>query len=95
MEAKTAPETYESEVLDRLGLVAGMYAELQIGNRIDEYIAQDFEEREVSIGQAVKAVVLNRIGFVQQSLYLTPRFFDSGPNERLVGRGYPAGASSR
>jgi hypothetical protein len=52
MEATVAPETYESEVLDHLGLVAGMYDELQIGDRIDEHIAQDFEERGVSIGQA-------------------------------------------
>ena len=86
MEA-TAPETYESEVLDHLGLVAGMYDELQIGTRIDEHIAQDFEEREVSIGQAVKAMVLNGLGFVQQSLYLTPQFFKARPTERLIGEG--------
>jgi len=87
MEATTAPETYESEVLDHLGLVAGMYDELQIGDRIDEHIAQDFEGREVSIGQAVKTMVINGLGFVQQSLYLTPQFFDSRPTERLIGEG--------
>ncbi len=41
-----------------------MFEELEIGDRIDEQIAQDLDEREVSIGQAVKAVVLNGFGFV-------------------------------
>ena len=54
MEATVAPETYESEILDHLGLVSGMYDELQIGDRIDEHIAQDFGEREVSIGQSAE-----------------------------------------
>jgi hypothetical protein len=58
-------ELPESKVLDHLGLVAGMFEELEIGDRIDEHIAQDFEEREVSVGQAVKALVLNGFGFVQ------------------------------
>ena len=77
----------ESKVLDHLGLVAGMFEELEIGDRIDEQIAQDFEEREVSVGQAVKAMVLNGFGFVQQRLYLTPQFFERVPTERLIGEG--------
>jgi transposase len=74
-------ELLESKILDHLGLVAGMFEELEIGARIDEHIAQDFDEREVSVGQAVKAMVLNGFGFVQQRLYLTPEFF-----ERAEGR---------
>ena len=77
----------ESKVLDHLGLVAGMFEELEIGDRIDDQIAQDFEEREVSVGQAVKAMVLNGFGFVQQRLYLTPQFFERVPTERLIGEG--------
>jgi len=77
----------ESKVLDHLGLVAGMFEELEIGDRIDEHIAQDFEEREISVGQAVKAMVLNGFGFVQQRLYLTPKFFERVPTERLIGEG--------
>ena len=77
----------ESKILDHLGLVAGMFEELEIGDRIDEHIPQDFEEREVSVGQAVKAMVLNGFGFVQQRLYLTPQFFERVPTERLIGEG--------
>ena len=43
-------ETCESKELDHLGLVAEMYDELEIGDRIDEHIAQDFEQRTVSVG---------------------------------------------
>lgn len=80
-------ESCESRELDHLGLVAGMYDELEIGKRIDEHIAQDFEQRKVSVGQAVKAMVLNGLGFVRQSLYLTPQFFETRPTERLIGEG--------
>jgi transposase len=80
-------ESCESKELDHLGLVAGMYDELKIGKRIDEHIAQDFEQRKVSVGQAVKAMVINGLGFVRQSLYLTPQFFETRPTERLIGEG--------
>ncbi len=80
-------ELPESKVLDHLGLVVGMFEELEIGDRIDEHIAQDFDEREISVGQAVKALVLNGFGFVQQRLYLTPKLFERVPTERLIGEG--------
>lgn len=80
-------QSCESKELDHLGLVAGMYDELEIGKRIDEHITQDFEQRKVSVGQAVKAMVLNGLGFVRQSLYLTPQFFETRPTERLIGEG--------
>lgn len=66
---------YQSKILDHLGLVAAMYDELEIGQQIDQAITQDFDERIVSIGQAVKAMVLNGLGFVNQRLYLMPAFF--------------------
>jgi len=87
MQAPTAPPTYESEILDHLGLVAGMYDELEIGRRIDSCIAQDLDRREVSVGQAAGAMVVNGLGTVQKSLYLTPRFFNNRPTERLIGEG--------
>ena len=46
--------TYQSQVLDHLGLVAGMYTELRIGEVIDQAIPQDTTKRTVSLGQAVK-----------------------------------------
>lgn len=78
---------YQSQILDHLGLVAGMYDELEIGEQIDEAIHQDLEKRTVSIGKAVKAMVINGLGFVEQRLYLVPSFFETKPTERLVGEG--------
>jgi transposase len=79
------PATYQSQILDHLGLVAGMFDELGIGEVLDRRIAQDASRRQVSVGQAVKAMVLNGLGFVNQQLYLVPSFFDNKPLERLIG----------
>src|ERR671914_2717213 len=61
---------YKSCTLAHLGLVGGMYEELGIGEVIDRAVPQDEERRFVSVGQAVKAMVLNGLGFVNQRLYL-------------------------
>src|SRR5881409_2093480 len=78
---------YKSRTLAHLGLVAGMYEELGIGEVIDRVVSQDEERRFVSVGQAVKAMVLNGLGFVNQRLYLIPHFFQDKPTERLLGAG--------
>lgn len=78
---------YRSQILDHLGLVAGMYEELGIGEELDALIPQDLDQRVVSVGQAVKAMVLNGLGFVNQTLYLTPQFYETKPTERLIGTG--------
>jgi len=82
--------TYQSQVLDHLGLVAGMFNALRIGEVIDRAIPQDLPKRTVSLGQAVKALVLNGLGFVNQQLSLGPSFFQTKPTERLVGLEIPA-----
>jgi transposase len=78
---------YESRHLGHLGLVAGIFDELGLGEAIDRLIPQDHERRIVSVGQAVKAMVLNGLGFVNQRLYLVPHFFQDKPTERLIGAG--------
>jgi hypothetical protein len=67
--------SYRSQVLDHLGLVAGMFDELGIGEVIDQATQQNPEMRLVTAGHAVKAMVLNGLGFVNQQLDLVPRFF--------------------
>jgi hypothetical protein len=64
-----------------------MNEELGIGERIDQVIDQDFDKRQVSLGQAVKARVLNGLGFVNQRLYLMPTFLWDKPTHRRVGEG--------
>jgi len=77
----------ESKELNHLGLVAGMYDELGIGESIDALIPQDMKQRNISIGQGLKAMVLNGLGFVNQRLYLLPHFFEGKPVEQLLGEG--------
>jgi transposase len=77
--------TYKSETLEHLGLVAAMFDELGIGELVDELVPQDLSQRRVSVGQALKAMVLNGLGFANRRLYLMPEFFRNKPTERLVG----------
>jgi transposase len=76
--------TYRSQVLDHLGLVAGMFDELGLGDVIDQATQQHPEMRDLTVGEAVKAMVLNGLGFINQALYLVPRFFQNKPTSRLI-----------
>jgi transposase len=78
------PHLYRSQILDHLGLVAGMFDELGIGEVIDRATQQNPERRIVTAGHAVNAMVLNGLGFVHQQRYLVPRFFPDKPLSRLV-----------
>jgi transposase len=84
------PQPYRSQSLDHLGLVAGMFDELCIGAVIDQATRQNPETRIVTVGNAVKAMVLNGLGFVNQPLYLVPRFFQNKPTHRLIAPGIEA-----
>ena len=78
------PPTYSSQVLDHLGLIAGMFDELAIGDVLDQATHQNPEMRDLTVGEAVKAMVLNGLGFINQALYLVPRFFQNKPTSRLI-----------
>jgi transposase len=70
LQAMCETETYKSETLEHLGLVAGMFDELTIGELVDELVPQDLSQRKVSVGQALNAFVLNGLGFANRRLYL-------------------------
>src|SRR5215813_13989036 len=77
-------QTYRSQILDHLGLVAGMFYELGIGDVVDKATQQNPEMRDLTVGEAVKAMVLNGLGFINQALYLVPHFFQNKPTFRLI-----------
>lgn len=79
---------YSSQDLGHLGIVAGMCHQVGLIERIDERVADT--GREVSVGQAVQAMVLNGLGFVGRALYLTPEFFHNKPVDILIGEGVSA-----
>jgi len=81
---------YESKLLDHLGLVAGMVDELGLVELINQMLPKPAEPSVVSYGHAVKAMIVNGLGFVQRTLYLMPEFFQNKPVDRLVGAGIEA-----
>ena len=76
---------YETKNLNHLGLVAGQFDSLGLVELIDRIIPQSDEKRTVSLGQAVKAMVVNGLGFANHTLYLMPDFYENKPVERLIG----------
>jgi len=67
-----------------------MFEELGIGAVINQATQQNPETRIVTVGTAVKAMVLNGLGFVNQQLSLVPTFFHNKPTQRLVAPGIEA-----
>ena len=73
-----------SQVLDHLGLGAGMLDELGLGDGLDQATQQNPAMRDLTVGEAVKAMVLNVLGFINHAPYLVPRFFQNKPTSRLI-----------
>lgn len=49
----------------------------------------------LSLGQVVKAMILNGLGLVSAPLYLFERFFGGKATEHLLGEGYKSGIPER
>ena len=77
---------YSTKAVDHLGLIAGMVDELGIVDVIDNAIEQDMKKRHLSIGQVVKAMILNGLGFTSRPIYLTPQFFQTKALDILIGK---------
>jgi hypothetical protein len=73
-----------SQVLDHLGLVAGMFDELGIGEILDQAPHHNPELRALPVGEAVNAMVRNGLGWSTQARSLVPRCFDHTPTDQLV-----------
>ena len=73
--SKNVETPYQVKNLDHLGLIAAQFDALGLVELIDNMIPQCEEKRTVSVGQAVKAMVVNGLGFANHTLYLMPEFF--------------------
>ena len=87
---ESTDKPYEIKNLDHLGLIAAQFDDLGLVELIDSMVPQDKEKRTVSLGQSVKAMVINGLGFANHTLYLMPEFFADKPIERLIGPGITA-----
>lgn len=81
-------DTFSTQNLDHLGIVAGVCQQIDLIEQINHHIPN--EGRKVSVGQAVQAMVLNGLGFVGRALYLTPEFYRTKPVDLLIGEGIEA-----
>src|SRR5258707_12203113 len=74
--------------IDHLGIVAGICKQIDLIGQIDRQVGDS--GRKVSVEQAIQAMVLNGLGFVNRPLYLTPEFYANKPVELLIGPGITA-----
>ena len=77
-----------TQQLDHLGIVAGICQQIDLIGQIDQLVGTN--GRKVSVGQAIQAMVLNGLGFVNRPLYLTLEFYANKPVEVLIGKGIKA-----
>ena len=82
MEIRTLP-------LEHLGLVAGVFDQLEISELIDDRIPK-LRNHNLEHSKVIKAMILNALGYVGQRLYLFPEFYEKLPIERLLGEGVTA-----
>jgi len=70
--------------IDHHGLVAGVIDDLQIPEIIDRCLPPNGQEN-VTFGEAVKAMIMNGLGFTNRPISLTPQFFENLPLSDLFG----------
>lgn len=72
--------------IDHNGIVAGIIDEMGLVEQLNQRLGQH-PLHVVSPGQAVKAMILNGLGFVSAPLYLFEQFFVGKATEHLIGEG--------
>jgi transposase len=76
-------------LVGHLGIIAGIYDILGIGEVIDQVIPKK-RHHKLPHSVVVKAMILNALGFSGQRLYLFSNFFKTIPVEQLLGKGISA-----
>jgi Transposase len=72
--------------LGHLGLIAGVFLELEVDKLIDEKLPKE-RDHKIPHSVCILAMVLNGLGFIGQRLYLFPDFFRNISIGRLFGEG--------
>lgn len=85
MDESDAPQI-EVQNIDHLGIVAGIVDEIGLVEEIDHRLGTHSQEH-ISPGQALKAMILNGLGFVSAPLYLFEEFFVGKATEHLLAPG--------
>jgi transposase len=73
-------------ILDHLGLVAASIKNLGLIEKLDVRLPLSKDKMKTSMGERVAAMILNGLGFIDDRLYLFPKFLENKPVDRLFGR---------
>ena len=73
-----------TDVLDHLGLVAPTISQLGIVEKIDSQMPLT-QGAKTTHGERAMALILNGLGFMDDRLYLFPKFLANKPVARKVG----------
>jgi len=76
----------QSHLIGHLGIVAGIFDELNINEVIDRALPKR-GSRNLPHSVIIKAMILNGLGFTGQRLYVFPNYFKTIPTEKLLGAG--------
>ena len=79
----------KADDLDHHGIVAGTIDELNIVEIIDSLVGVH-EDEKITTGEAIKAMIINGLGFTDRPMSLTPQFFENCPVNILFREGVEA-----
>ena len=83
MEGITADQI-KTKYMGHLGVVAGMVDKLKLVEKIDKRLP--LGRCNITMGERVKSMILNGLGFMNDRLYMFPEFLADKPIKRLFGR---------
>ncbi|BBI16731.1 DUF4277 domain-containing protein [Neochlamydia sp. S13] len=66
----------DTQNVDHLGFVAGMYEEIGLADLIDQAVGDQAKNKHLTYRQAVKCMILNGLGFVSRTLYMYSEYFE-------------------
>jgi transposase len=77
-------EIIGTDVLDHLGLVAATIDKLGVAKQIDKLMPMT-NGAKTTMGQRATAMILNGLGFIDDRLYMFPKFLENKPVAKLFG----------
>lgn len=84
--AQIQPHQASSQVLDHLGLVSAVMHKINLIDKIDRYLpVSKSHGAKVTRGECIASMILNGLGFIDDRLYMFPKFLENKPIDKLLG----------
>ena len=72
------------ESVDHFGLVAALCHDCDLVEHINKRVQSSQTQRNVSVGHAVMAMIINGLGYSKRRLYLSSQFYQNKPIDKLL-----------